>query len=71
MSLPTRSNLMTLLGLTAILHVGCGAPVVEDMAADGGDGMPPWTPPRSGMTGLPGGPSHRRGAGRPWSCHPP
>ena len=53
MSLPSRSNLMTLLGVAAILQVGCAAPVVEDMAADGDDGMPPWHPPRSGMTGTP------------------
>ncbi len=42
-----------LLGIATILAVGCSAPANQDVPAGGSDGMPPWHPPRSGMTGTP------------------
>ena len=53
MSHPSGSKLMILLGVAAILQVGCSAPVVDDMPAADDDGMPAWHPPRSGNTGTP------------------
>ena len=55
MSLPSQSNLIILLGVAAILQVGCAAPADEVVPAGvgDGDGMPAWHPPRSGITGTP------------------
>ncbi len=53
MSLSDRSKLVVLLGFLLILQAGCSAPVAEDMPVDDGEGMPQWTPPRSGVTGTP------------------
>ena len=46
-------KLIVLLGVAAILQVGCSAPVAEGMPASDSDGMPPWHPPQSGITGTP------------------